>query len=68
MLRKGKKTTILLTGASGFIGKYLLDILKEKFDVIAMSRRSGIQAGVPFHPNIRWPGLSVMALIRNAVS
>ena len=27
MLKRDKKTTILLTGASGFIGKYLLDIL-----------------------------------------
>ncbi|MBC8486604.1 MAG: NAD(P)-dependent oxidoreductase [Bacteroidetes bacterium] len=54
MLQKDEKTTILLTGASGFIGKYFLDILKEKYSVIAMSRRSGTEAGVPFHPNVRW--------------
>lgn len=54
MLKKNKQTTILLTGASGFIGKYLLDILKDHYSVIAMARRSGTEAGVPFHPNIRW--------------
>jgi len=54
MLKRNKQTTILLTGASGFIGKYLLDILKDHYSVIAMARRSGTEAGVPFHPNIRW--------------
>jgi len=54
MLKRDKETTILLTGASGFIGKYLLNILKEKYQVIAMARRSGTEAGVPFHPNVRW--------------
>lgn len=54
MLRRNRKTTILLTGASGFIGKYLLEILKEDFEVVAMARRSQTMAGVPFHPNIRW--------------
>lgn len=54
MLKRSKQTTILLTGASGFIGKYLLDILKDDYSVIAMARRSGTEAGVPFHPNIRW--------------
>jgi nucleoside-diphosphate-sugar epimerase len=54
MLKRDKRTTILITGASGFIGKYLLDIFKKDYDVIAISRRSGTEAGVPFHPNIRW--------------
>jgi nucleoside-diphosphate-sugar epimerase len=54
MLKRSKQTTILLTGASGFIGKYLLDILKDDYSVIAMARRSGTEAGVPFHHNIRW--------------
>lgn len=54
MLKRNKQTTILLTGASGFIGKYLLNILKDDYSVIAMARRSGTEAGVPFHPNIRW--------------
>ncbi|MCD4683804.1 MAG: NAD-dependent epimerase/dehydratase family protein, partial [Bacteroidales bacterium] len=54
MLKRDRTTTILLTGASGFIGKYLLDNLKEKYQIIAMARRSGTEAGVPFHPNVRW--------------
>jgi nucleoside-diphosphate-sugar epimerase len=51
---KGKKPTILITGASGFIGRYFLDVVKEKYSVIAVARRSSTEAGVPFHPNIRW--------------
>ncbi|MBN3036115.1 MAG: NAD(P)-dependent oxidoreductase [Bacteroidales bacterium] len=54
MLIKNKKPTILLTGASGFIGKYFLDLIKEDYSVIAIARRSSTEAGVPFHPNIRW--------------
>lgn len=54
MLIRDKKTTILLTGASGFIGKYFLDLVKDKYSVIAIARRSGTEAGIPFHPNIRW--------------
>jgi nucleoside-diphosphate-sugar epimerase len=54
MFRKKKPATILLTGASGFIGKFFIDAFKEKYDIIALARRSSTEAGVPFHPNIRW--------------
>ena len=54
MLRQKRKTTILVTGASGFIGKYFIDAVKDKYDIIALARRSSTEAGVPFHPNIRW--------------
>jgi len=45
---------ILVTGASGFIGRHLLDSLKEDFRVIGMARRSQIRCGAPFHENISW--------------
>jgi nucleoside-diphosphate-sugar epimerase len=54
MLKKDRKPSVLITGASGFIGKHLIDALKDRFEIIALARRSGTEAGVPFHPNIRW--------------
>jgi len=54
MLKKNRKPTILVTGASGFIGKYFIDAVKDDYDVIALARRSSTEAGIPFHPKIRW--------------
>ncbi len=45
---------ILVTGASGFIGRHLLDSLKEDFRIIGLARRSQIRCGAPFHDNITW--------------
>lgn len=46
--------TVIVTGASGFIGRYFLDSIKESYKVIAIARRSSTEAGVPFHPNVNW--------------
>lgn len=54
MLQRDGKTKILLTGASGFIGRYLLDYFKDRYSVIAIARRSATEAGLPFHPDVRW--------------
>ena len=45
---------ILVTGASGFIGRHLLEALKEDFRIIGLARRSQIRCGAPFHYNISW--------------
>jgi nucleoside-diphosphate-sugar epimerase len=45
---------ILVTGASGFIGRHLLEFLKEDYRIIGLARRSQIRCGAPFHPNIEW--------------
>jgi len=45
---------IVVTGASGFIGRHLLDALKERFQIVAMARRSQSRCGAPVHPNISW--------------
>jgi len=45
---------ILVTGASGFIGRHLLEALKEEFRIVGLARRSQIRCGAPFHPNISW--------------
>ena len=45
---------ILMTGASGFIGRHLLDALKDDYQIIGLARRSQVRCGAPFHANISW--------------
>jgi len=45
---------VIVTGASGFIGRHLLDAIKDKYRVFGLGRRSQKQAGAPIHPNISW--------------
>lgn len=46
--------TILVTGASGFIGRNFLEAVKDDFRIYAMARRSEEAADIPPHPNITW--------------
>lgn len=45
---------IIITGASGFIGRYLLGHLQEKYFIYAFARKTQQQAHVPIHKNIKW--------------
>lgn len=49
-----KKGRIIVTGASGFIGRNILDSMRESFHIFCIARRSGREADIPFHPNIEW--------------
>jgi NADH-quinone oxidoreductase subunit G/[NiFe] hydrogenase diaphorase moiety small subunit/NADP-reducing hydrogenase subunit HndD len=46
--------SIIITGASGFIGRYFLDFIKEQYTVFAIARRSAKEANIQEHPNIQW--------------
>jgi len=46
--------TIVVTGASGFVGRHLIDALKGRCRIFALARRSQRQSGAPIHPNILW--------------
>jgi len=46
--------SIVLTGASGFIGRYFLEALHDRYSIIAIARRSGREANIPEHPNVHW--------------
>lgn len=46
--------TLILTGASGFIGRHLLEELKSDYRIFAIARRSQHDCGAPMHPNIAW--------------
>ena len=46
--------SIVITGASGFIGRYFMDFIKEQYYVFAIARRSAKEANIVDHPNIHW--------------
>ncbi len=46
--------SILITGASGFIGRFLLDNVKDEFKVFAIARRSRKESNIPYHKNLHW--------------
>lgn len=52
--RKSQLPTILVTGASGFIGRHFLNAIKDDFYIYAIARKSQKESGIPMHPNIVW--------------
>lgn len=48
------KQTIVLTGASGFIGKYFIQNFIDNYTIFAIARRSRNETGIPFHDNLHW--------------
>jgi nucleoside-diphosphate-sugar epimerase len=45
---------LVVTGASGFVGRHLLEELKEDHRIVGLARRSQARSGAPVHPNITW--------------
>lgn len=45
---------LILTGASGFLGRHLLEAIKERYRVFGIARRTQRECGAPVHPNISW--------------
>ena len=46
--------SLIVTGSSGFIGRHLLDALKERHRIFGLARRSQVRCGAPVHDNIIW--------------
>jgi nucleoside-diphosphate-sugar epimerase len=45
---------MIITGASGFVGRHLLEFFKDKFRIYGLARRSQMRSKAPVHPNIKW--------------
>lgn len=50
---------IIVTGASGFVGRHFLDEIKNEYRIFAIARRSQRECGAPVHPNIAWMQVDV---------
>ena len=46
--------SIVITGASGFVGRYFLEFIREHYLIFAIARRSAREANIQEHPNIHW--------------
>ncbi len=60
MARKNKIPTVLVTGASGFIGHHLVTHLCPDYQVIAFARRTQNEAGLSAHPHLEWVLVDLM--------
>lgn len=49
-----KLPILIITGASGFVGRHILDHFKEDFRIVGLARRSQRHCGAPIHSNISW--------------
>ena len=45
---------IVVTGASGFIGRHFVIAASEKFRLFCIAPRSQKEVGIPYHDNIHW--------------
>ena len=50
---------IIVTGASGFIGKHFIEASAKNYRLFCLARRSQNVAGIPRHENIRWSQVDV---------
>jgi nucleoside-diphosphate-sugar epimerase len=50
---------LILTGASGFVGRRLLELLAPLHRIEAVDLRAQGESGAPRHPNIRWHQLDL---------
>lgn len=45
---------LVVTGAAGFLGRHLLDVLKAHYRIVAVDLHSAARSGAPVHENIEW--------------
>ena len=50
---------LILTGASGFVGRRFLEIAKRDYSITVINRRSQAECRVPNHRNIKWHELNL---------
>jgi len=56
--------SIMVTGASGFVGRNFLTAAGDDFRIFALARRSQRDAGVTPHPNITWIQVDITDWVR----
>lgn len=49
-----KKPGVIITGATGFLGKQLVKRLRDRYEIFGIGRRTPQQAGLPEGPGLHW--------------
>ena len=49
-----ERPALVITGASGFLGRHLVAALRDRYAIYAVARRSQAAAGVERHPHLTW--------------
>lgn len=50
---------LVVTGASGFVGKHVLASLAGRYRLFCLARRSRVEAGVPEYEDLRWTQVDI---------
>jgi nucleoside-diphosphate-sugar epimerase len=50
---------IIITGASGFIGRHFVEHNANRYRLFCLARRSQQESGIPKHENIRWTQVDI---------
>ena len=50
---------IIITGASGFIGRHFVEQNANRYRLFCLARRSQQESGIPKHENIRWTQVDI---------
>ncbi|MGD9900353.1 MAG: NAD-dependent epimerase/dehydratase family protein, partial [Calditrichaceae bacterium] len=50
---------IVVTGASGFVGRHFLEAAAGKYRLFCLARRSQREAGIPSYENLRWSQVDI---------
>ena len=45
---------VVVTGASRFVGRHLIDHLQDDYRIVGIARRSQRRAGIADDPNVTW--------------
>jgi nucleoside-diphosphate-sugar epimerase len=45
---------LVITGASGFVGRHLVQAIRDDYHVFALARRAQARSGVALHPTLTW--------------
>jgi nucleoside-diphosphate-sugar epimerase len=48
------KPGMIITGATGFLGKRLVDCLRDEYEIFGIGRRTPAEAGLPEGPGLHW--------------
>lgn len=60
---------LVVTGASGFVGRHVLAALAGRYRLFCLARRSRQEAGIPDYPDLRWTqcDLAIWDTVRDVV-